>query len=110
VQDGFYYDFDVEKPFTPEDVERIEKRMREIVKANQRFSRRVVSRAEAEELFADQPYKLEVIERATAGAVDGDETVDATGPEITVYDNDDAWTDCAAGRTCPTPRRSRRSS
>jgi threonyl-tRNA synthetase len=101
VQDGFYYDFDVEKPFTPEDVERIEKRMREIVKANQRFSRRVVSRAEAEELFADQPYKLEVIERATAGAVDGDETVDATGPEITVYDNDDAWTDLCRGPHLP---------
>ncbi len=56
VQDGFYYDFDVEKPFTPEDVERIEARMREIVAANQRFHRRVVTPEEARELFRDQPY------------------------------------------------------
>ncbi len=101
VQDGFYYDFDVEKPFTPEDVERIEARMREIVKANQRFSRRVVTREEAEKLFADQPYKLEVIERAVAGAVAGDETVDAAGSEITVYDNDDAWSDLCRGPHLP---------
>jgi threonyl-tRNA synthetase len=101
VQDGFYYDFDVEKPFTPEDVERIEARMREIVKANQRFSRRVVTRDEAEKLFADQPYKLEVIERAAAGAVEGEEVVDAAGPEITVYDNDDAWSDLCRGPHLP---------
>jgi threonyl-tRNA synthetase len=55
VQDGFYYDFDVEKPFTPDDVERIEAKMREIVAANQRFARRVVSREEAEALIMDQP-------------------------------------------------------
>jgi threonyl-tRNA synthetase len=101
VQDGFYYDFDVEKPFTPEDVERIEARMREIVKANQRFSRRVVTREEAEALFADQPYKLEVIQRAVEGAVDGDEAVDAAGAEITVYDNDDAWSDLCRGPHLP---------
>ena len=101
VQDGFYYDFDVERPFTPDDVERIEKRMREIVKANQRFSRRVVTRAEAETLFKDQPYKLEVIERAAAGHAAGDEAADADAAELTVYDNDDAWTDLCRGPHLP---------
>ena len=101
VQDGFYYDFDVERPFTPEDVERIEARMREIVAANQRFSRRVVSREEAEALFAGQPYKLEIIERASAGQAEGEETVDASGPEITVYDNDGGFTDLCRGPHLP---------
>ncbi|HVF03749.1 MAG TPA: threonine--tRNA ligase [Frankiaceae bacterium] len=101
VQDGFYYDFDVEKPFTPEDVERIEARMREIVAANQRFHRRVVAPDEARELFADQPYKLEIIERAQAGAVEGEETVDAAGPEISVYDNDGGFTDLCRGPHLP---------
>ena len=101
VQDGFYYDFDVEKPFTPDDVERIEARMREIVAANQRFSRRVVAPEEAKELFRDQPYKLEIIERAQAGQVEGEETVDAAGPEITVYDNDGGFTDLCRGPHLP---------
>jgi threonyl-tRNA synthetase len=101
VQDGFYYDFDVERPFTPDDVERIEARMREIVAANQRFSRRVVSRDEAESMFAQQPYKLEIIERAAAGAVEGDEAVDAAGSEITVYDNDGGFTDLCRGPHLP---------
>jgi threonyl-tRNA synthetase len=101
VQDGFYYDFDVAKPFTPEDVERIEAKMREIVAANQRFHRRVVSREEAEALFRDQPYKLEIIERAAAGGVEGEEAVDAAGPEITVYDNDGGFTDLCRGPHLP---------
>jgi threonyl-tRNA synthetase len=104
VQDGFYYDFDVAKPFTPEDVERIEARMREIVAANQRFSRRVVTPEEAKELFASQPYKLEIIERAQAGAVEGEETVDAAGPEITVYDNEGGFTDLCRGPHLPNTR------
>jgi threonyl-tRNA synthetase len=101
VADGFYYDFDVEKPFTPDDVERIEARMREIVAANQRFARRVVSREEAETLFADQPYKLEIIERASAGAIEGEEAVDAAAGEITVYDNDGGFTDLCRGPHLP---------
>jgi threonyl-tRNA synthetase len=101
VQDGFYYDFEVEKPFTPDDVERIEAAMREIVAANQRFARRVVSRAEAEELFKDQPYKLEIIDRASTGSVEGEESVDAAGPEITVYDNDGGFTDLCRGPHLP---------
>jgi threonyl-tRNA synthetase len=101
VQDGFYYDFDVEKPFTPDDVERIEAMMREIVAANQRFARRVVTRDEAESLFKDQPYKLEIIDRAASGALDGEEAVDAAGPEITVYDNDGGFTDLCRGPHLP---------
>jgi threonyl-tRNA synthetase len=61
IVNGFYYDFDVERPFTPEDVERIEKRMREILKQRQRFSRRVVTDDEARSELADEPYKLELI-------------------------------------------------
>lgn len=87
VENGFYYDFDVERPFTPDDVEAIERRMIEIIKAGQSFARRRVDPDEARGLFADQPYKLEIIDRATAGAVEGEETVDAAGPDITVYDN-----------------------
>jgi threonyl-tRNA synthetase len=106
VENGFYYDFDVERPFTPEDVERIESRMRKIIKERQTFSRRVVSEEEARELFADQPYKLDVISRAVSGAVEGEETVDA-GPdtEITVYDNAargrHAWSDLCRGPHVP---------
>ncbi len=61
IEDGFYYDFDLPRPLTPEDLETIEARMREIVKAGYPFERREISRQEAEEMFADQPYKLELI-------------------------------------------------
>jgi threonyl-tRNA synthetase len=87
VENGFYYDFEVADPFTPDDVARIEERMREIVAADQPFVRRVVQREEADRLFAGQPYKREIIDRAARGAVSGEETVDAAGTEITVYDN-----------------------
>src|ERR1700750_1332298 len=58
VANGFYYDFDVETPFVPEDLEKIETRMRKIVKENQRFSRRPVSDDDAREELVDEPYKL----------------------------------------------------
>ena len=67
IEDGFYYDFDVERPFTPEDLERIEEHMNEIVAADLPFERRVVVRAEARELFADDPYKLERLEEIPEG-------------------------------------------
>jgi len=109
IENGFYYDFDVERPFTPEDVERIEARMREIIRADQRFSRRVVEPAEASRLFRAQPYKLDIIERAAAGNVEGDEVVDAAGPEISVYDNlaDEgaAFTDLCRGPHVPSTAR-----
>ena len=61
IEDGFYYDFDLPRPLTPEDLETIEARMNEIIKARYPFARKEISRLEAEEMFADQPYKLELI-------------------------------------------------
>jgi len=61
IADGFYYDFDLPRPLTPDDLEAIEKRMKEIVKGKHEFAREEISREEALELFADQPYKLELI-------------------------------------------------
>lgn len=61
IEDGFYYDFDRPEGFTPEDLEKIEARMREIIKADKPFVRREVSREEAEQMFAGEPYKLELI-------------------------------------------------
>jgi threonyl-tRNA synthetase len=86
IQDGFYYDFDVETPFTPDDLEAIEKEMRAIVKENQRFERAEVSREEALALFADQPYKIEIIE-GVAGDAEGAEREGGTGEVLTVYRN-----------------------
>lgn len=65
IEDGFYYDFDKGTPFVPEDLERIEKEMARIVKAGSKFGRREVTREEAEKLFADEPYKLELIREST---------------------------------------------
>jgi threonyl-tRNA synthetase len=86
ITDGFYYDFEVERPFTPEDVEVIEAEMRKIVKANQRFERAELDRDEALELFKDQPYKLEIIEGVAEGA-DALEQQGAGGEVISIYSN-----------------------
>ncbi len=67
TDDGFYYDFDVPEPFTPADIEQIEGLMRESIKANKPFVEREVDRAEAQELVADNPYKLEIIEGIPEG-------------------------------------------
>ncbi|MGH6657973.1 MAG: threonine--tRNA ligase, partial [Actinocrinis sp.] len=61
IKDGFYYDFQVDRPFTPEDLKAVEQKMQAIVKQGQRFSRRPVSDAEAREELADEPFKLELI-------------------------------------------------
>jgi threonyl-tRNA synthetase len=100
VQDGFYYDFDVERPFTPEDIEAIEARMRELLAAKQRFVRAEVTRDEALAMFADQPYKREVIERVEPSEVDVAEGRDE--PTFTVYRNvgtggEEAWVDLCRG-------------
>ena len=87
IADGFYYDFGVEKPFTPDDLAAIEKKMSDIIRQKQRIRRRVVSREEAAEIFADQPYKLQILDRAAAGDLSHEESWDAAGPEITVYEN-----------------------
>jgi threonyl-tRNA synthetase len=87
IEDGFYYDFEVERPFTPEDLEKIESEMKRIVKENQRFEREEVSREQALELFRDQPYKLEIIQGVDAG--DPTQEDAATGEVISVYRNTD---------------------
>ena len=82
IEDGFYYDFDIGRPFTPEDLVAIEDRMREIVAADQPFERQEVSREEARALFADQPLKLEIID-----SVDSAEVGSADGAWGSVYHN-----------------------
>ncbi|CAN5272439.1 threonine--tRNA ligase [soil metagenome] len=90
IEDGFYYDFDMPRPFTPEDIERIESEMSAIIKENQRFERTEVERDEALDLFKSQPYKIEIIEdvrRAGDQADDGLES-EASGDEvISIYRN-----------------------
>jgi threonyl-tRNA synthetase len=110
IENGFYYDFDVKDPFTPEDLKRIEKRMREIVKQGQRFSRRVVSDEEARGELAAEPYKLELI-GLKGGQDDQDEAnVEVGGGELTIYDNLDAktghlrWKDLCRGPHMPATR------
>ncbi|MGH3455591.1 MAG: threonine--tRNA ligase, partial [Nocardioidaceae bacterium] len=108
VTDGFYYDFDVAEPFHPDDVERIETRMRKIIKEGQRFSRRVVTEDEARAELADEPYKLELIGLKGAGG-DGAE-VEVGGSELTIYDNlrrdgSLAWKDLCRGPHVPTTKR-----
>jgi threonyl-tRNA synthetase len=108
VTDGFYYDFDVAEPFHPEDLERVETRMRKIIKEGQRFSRRVVAEDEARSELADEPYKLELIGLKGAGG-DGAE-VEVGGDELTIYDNlrrdgSVAWKDLCRGPHLPTTKR-----
>ncbi|HSK26679.1 MAG TPA: hypothetical protein VK894_07205, partial [Jiangellales bacterium] len=87
IENGFYYDFDVSRPFTPEDLVRIETRMRQIVKERQRFSRRPVTDDEARSELADEPYKLELI-GLKGGAPEGDgSSVEVGGDGLTIYDN-----------------------
>lgn len=86
IEDGFYYDFDVERPFTPEDLEAIEAEMRNIVKENQRFEREEIDRDRALELFADQPYKVEIIE-GVPDAGDPTQSEAAEGSVISIYKN-----------------------
>jgi len=89
IEDGFYYDFELPEQLTPEDLPRIEARMREIVQAEQPFKREEVSRQEALERFADQPYKLEIIEGV-------EEAEGAGGDTVTIYRND-GWQDLCLG-------------
>jgi len=72
IDDGFYYDFDLPRALTPEDLRTLEARMREIIKADERFERRVVSAQEARNIFKDQPYKIELIDGLESGNLDDD--------------------------------------
>ncbi len=88
IEDGFYYDFDLPRPLTPQDLEKIEKRMREIIAGNHRFERQVVTAEEARQIFKDQPYKLELIEGLEKGEVDEDGNPIQGKMEITIYRHD----------------------
>ncbi|MEU5273501.1 threonine--tRNA ligase [Streptomyces hygroscopicus] len=111
IKDGFYYDFDVETPFHPDDLKRIEKKMQEIQKRGQRFSRRVVTDEEAREELSAEPYKLELIglKGSAADAAEGASAEVGAG-ELTIYDNLDAktgelcWKDLCRGPHLPTTR------
>ncbi len=108
VENGFYYDFDVAQPFTPEDLKRIEKRMREIVKQGQEFRRRPVADQDARQELAGEPYKLELI--GLKGGASEEESVEVGGGELTIYDNVDAksgdlrWKDLCRGPHVPSTR------
>jgi threonyl-tRNA synthetase len=115
ITDGFYYDFDVQVPFTPEDLKAIDKAMERIIKQGQRFVRRVVSEDEARAELANEPYKLELIGlkgRPTegAGGTDDNESVEIGGAELTIYDNVDpktgetVWRDLCRGPHLPNTR------
>jgi threonyl-tRNA synthetase len=106
VQDGFYYDFDVPQPFSPDDLKAIEQRMRAIVKQGQRFARRVVSEEAARAELANEPYKLELV--GLKGRPAEEESVEVGGADLTMYDNLDArtgelrWKDLCRGPHLPT--------
>src|SRR4051794_3561861 len=114
ITDGFYYDFDVPEPFRPEDLEKIETRMRKIVKEGQRFSRRPVPDDDARAELADEPYKLELI-GLKGGSSDGTEAAEGASVEVgvgelTIYDNlkrdgSLAWKDLCRGPHLPTTKR-----
>ncbi|GAA4433335.1 threonine--tRNA ligase [Georgenia halophila] len=121
VTDGFYYDFDVDTPFTPEDLKSLEKTMTRIVKEGQTFRRRVVTEDEARAELAGEPYKLELV--GLKGAADPEEkgdqqldeqsdegaSVEVGGDELTIYDNvrrggEVAWKDLCRGPHLPSTR------
>ena len=107
IRDGFYYDFEPERPFTPEDLEKIESVMRKIVKDGQRFKRRVTTEADALKELSHEPYKCELIGIKSGG---NDETnVEVGGSELTIYDNlgrDGApvWSDLCRGPHLPSTK------
>jgi threonyl-tRNA synthetase len=107
IDNGFYYDFDVDAPFTPEDLEKLEERMRAIVAEGQSFARRPVSDDEAREELAAEPYKLELVGLKGAGsdAAEGAD-VEVGGDDLTIYDNlhpdgSLAWKDLCRGPHLP---------
>jgi len=108
IEDGFYYDFDLPggRTFSETDLGSISEKMREIVKADQRFVRSEVAVDEALRLFADQPYKREIIERVTSGAADGADAGEVGGGEtISVYRNTESFVDLCRGPHVPSTGR-----
>ncbi|MDQ1536063.1 MAG: threonyl-tRNA synthetase, partial [Actinomycetota bacterium] len=121
ITDGFYYDFDVETPFTPEDLKALEKAMQRIINEGQTFQRRVISEEAARAELADEPYKCELIGLKSAGAQDSSgvtpealssvegASAEVGGGELTIYDNirrdgERAWGDLCRGPHVPTTK------
>ena len=88
VENGFYYDFEFSNPITAEDLEKIEKRMRQIVAGSHKFEKKVVSADEARQVFASQPYKLELIDGLDKGGLDEYGNPLNEKPEISLYQHD----------------------
>jgi threonyl-tRNA synthetase len=109
IKDGFYYDFQVDRPFTPEDLDALEKRMKQIIKGSQRFSRRVVESVDAaKDELKDEPFKLELVDLKSD--VDTSEVMEVGAGELTIYDNldprsgDRVWGDLCRGPHVPTTK------
>ncbi|MFL0293233.1 threonine--tRNA ligase [Mycobacterium sp. SMC-18] len=107
ITDGFYYDFDVAEPFTPEDLAKLEKRMQKIIKDGQLFDRRVYeSKEQAREELAEEPYKLELVDDKSGDA----DIMEVGGDELTAYDNlnprtrERVWGDLCRGPHIPTTK------
>ncbi len=88
IDDGFYYDFDLPRSLTPEDLQVIEKKMRSIIAGKHKFIRKVISADEARQLFANQPYKIELIDGLESGGLDEDGNPVTEKPEISTYQSD----------------------
>jgi threonyl-tRNA synthetase len=107
ITDGFYYDFDPQQPFTPEDLEKIESAMRKIVKDGQRFKRRITNEADALKELAHEPYKCELI--GIKGGGNEETSVEVGGAELTIYDNlgrdgQPVWSDLCRGPHLPSTK------
>jgi threonyl-tRNA synthetase len=108
IEDGFYYDFLIDTPLTEDDLQKIQKRMKEIVKANQRFTRVVVDEKQAREEMAEEPLKLELLDKRNQSLDEGNIEVDAG--ELTIYQNIDPrtgelkWQDLCRGPHVPNTR------
>src|ERR1700712_407616 len=109
ITDGFYYDFGVSEPFTPDDLKTLEKAMERIIRQGQRFVRRVVTADETRAGLGNEPYKLELI-GIKGGSTAEDESVEVGGAELTIYDNVDpktgetVWKDLCRGPHLPNTR------
>lgn len=109
IKDGFYFDFEVQEAFTPEDFSKIESEMAKIVKEGQRFVRRVVTESEARNLMSEEPFKLELIDLHSQQGEVGEGTAEIGGPELSVYENttpdgEVVWRDLCRGPHLPNTR------
>lgn len=109
IENGFYYDFGVAEPFTPDDLKAIKKEMERIVREGQRFVRRVVTEDEARAELVDEPFKLELIGLKGSAASTEGASVEVGAGELTIYDNvtrdgETAWKDLCRGPHVPNTR------